>query len=273
MLGKFLSYAPILQFLRRETPPGAVVLEVGGGGNLGFFHPSTMVGADLAFPGRVPPSLIAVAAAPGSLPFLDAVAQVVVAAELRPAECEEDLDGPLAELLRVSAEWVVAGCSPREAGILRELAAAGGLWEFSSEVGSNDLWFRAVAEFDELPAGREEFLRSLDAGRAEWENLAGAMLFGGGERSLCLLRRRAPQPPLLESAPLQSDLDPVRCARWLAPALRCPACGAEGLAAREAPAPALACLGCGASFASGPRGEYNLRRPAPAPDRVCSGVD
>lgn len=262
MLGDFLNYAPIMGFLKRADLAGASVLEVGGQGRLGFFHGAAMAGADRRFTGALPPSLVAVNADLLALPFQDGAVRVVVRADLACSDSDEELDGALGEMLRVSAEWVLCGCDGRQSVAMEQLTGSGGQWEFMSAAAGHPLWVQAARLLDRTPGAGEQARVSLQAERARWQELAGQLSFGGGDRVLCILHRSNAAPALLGAPLVETVPGCIDAAGWLAPALRCPRCGEGAMEPTNQPVMPLACAACGALYLAGPRGELDLRRPS-----------
>ncbi|HVP37817.1 MAG TPA: glycosyltransferase [Candidatus Saccharimonadales bacterium] len=260
MLSDRVRCGPVLRWLEQDGPARGLVLEVrhdSGGLNGSWGGP--LLGLGPVLPVRPGAGELALLADPVRLPLCDAAVGTAVwlwpGCELERGELEATVTG----LLRVSAEWVVAGVPARRVELLEWLAAADGGYAVERLA-----WGSRLAEFaaelaDRRPEVRPELERALRRDGQAWTRLACDTASPASGRALLVLRRRTPRQPTLAALEGLAGAGPAAVARALAPALRCPACGARGLEPGEGPAAPLRCPACGRMPAGGPRGIPDLR--------------
>jgi hypothetical protein len=283
----------MLNWLARYAPAGAAILDAGGRpegslldvgcGPHGFAcaHPDVpFVGLDVEFPAKVAPSMTAIQAPAGPLPFQDGAFHTVLSLDTLEHVPRPDRAGFIAELSRVAAHRVLLACPTSEAaGIdtaIRARFTAMGVgipsWlsehqeyglptreeieAFAADVPgfavrpwpmANGLLAAILAWADLFEFGAEahrEFLQHRD----EWVRLLESADFGTSFRGGWVLERTSPVTPLIGVDRLADDA---------VLALRCLICGAG----HERQGAFAHCTGCGAAVERTPQNAWSLSSP------------
>ena len=283
----------MLNWLARYAPAGAAILDTDGRpegslldvgcGPHGFAcaHPDVpFVGLDVEFPAKVAPSMTAIQAPAGPLPFQDGAFHTVLSLDTLEHVPRPDRAGFIAELSRVAAHRVLLACPTSEAaGIdtaIRARFTAMGVgipsWlsehqeyglptrdeieAFAADVPgfavrpwpmANGLLAAMLAWADLFEFGAEahrEFLQHRD----EWVRLLESADFGTSFRGGWVLERTSPVTPLIGVDRLADDA---------VAALRCLVCGAG----HERQGAVAHCTGCGAGVERTPQNAWNLSNP------------
>lgn len=271
MLNWLVRYAVVAAILEAEHDVDGSILDVGCGPHgLSCVRPDLrFVGLDVAYPEPVAPTMTAIQAAPGRLPFADAAFETVISLDTLEHMPRQERPAFIGELARVSARRVILACPERRAAPADDLVAAMILEEGQPQ----PPWLREHLEFG-LPSEEEvaaacatvegfasrpvptvnallsllavigDIHPALAADAAEefaqrapdWERLFLAGCFGPAARTAWVLTRDRPQPPAVRDAAVL-------------PALRCIAC--EGtLDARDPDT--WACASCAEEIARDP---------------------
>lgn len=269
MLNWIVRYAVVADLLDRENWTSGSLLDVGAGPHgISCVRPDLpFVGLDVEYPERAVPTMVAIQAPPGPLPFADAAFDTVVSLDTLEHMPADQRPGFIAELARVSAGRVVLACPERQAAPADQLIAdlildEGQAWpswlsehmEFGlpsdEEVGT---LCHAVPGFTARPLPTVNSLLGLLAvigdihpGLAaaaqtevtertpEWEALFLAGRFGPAARTAWVLEREVPTSAIVSPGDERGTLPA---------ALRCPACGGGPLAERLAAT--WTCTACG----------------------------
>jgi hypothetical protein len=122
MLNWLVRYAPVAGLLERDGEAGSV-LDVGSGSHgLATVWPDyPFVGLDIAFDGPIAPSMLALLAPPGPLPFADRAFDTVLSLDTLEHVPPDDRERFVAELARVSARRVIVVC-PSDAAAATDAA-------------------------------------------------------------------------------------------------------------------------------------------------------
>jgi hypothetical protein len=291
----------MLNWLARYAPAGTAILDDGGRpegslldvgcGPHGFAcaHPDVpFAGLDVEFPHAVAPSMTAIQAPAGPLPFQDGAFHTVLSLDTLEHVPRPDRAPFVAELARVAAHRVLLACPTAEAAGL-DAAIRG---RFVSQGMPVPSW---LSEHDEhvLPTREEidgfvavvpgfrarpwpmvnglisallpwadlfefgqEAHRQFLQHRDEWVRLLESATFGSSIRGGWVLERVEPLTPLIGVDGIADDT---------VAALRCLLCGAAH--ERRGAAHAV-CTGCGATVERTPQNAWKVGGPPPAPAGV-----
>lgn len=284
MLNWLLRYAPVVDLVR--GPDGRLassVLDVGCGphGLACAMPEAEFTGVDVLFPERVAPTMTAVRADPGPLPFADAAFGTVVCLDVLEHVPAPERAGLVAELARVAAERVVVACPVQEAqrvddhirSTYRLTGQAEPVWlrehyeEGLPSAASVAAACTAVPGFSATPLPMPNGLlnaavailetstpfglEAAEASRAQrdaWLEVFNAARFGDAWRGAWVLERIEARRPLV---------DPSDVPGGTRAALRCPGCGSPmGPCGTD-----VACTGCDRTGRHDGAGALDLTRP------------
>ena len=291
MLNWLARYAPAgTAILEEDGRPAGSFLDVGCGPH-GFAcaHPDVpFVGLDVEFPHAVAPSMTAIQAPAGPLPFQDGAFHTVLSLDTLEHVPRPDRAGFVAELARVAAHRVLLACPTAEAAGLdiairdRFLAQGAAVPSWLSEHDEHGLPTReeiegfasavpgfrarewpmvngliaALLPWADLFEFGQEAHNAYVAHRDEWVRLLEGATFGSSIRGGWVIERVAPLTPLIGVDRLADDA---------VAALRCLVCGAG----HERDAGGFArCTGCGATVDRTRENAWKVSGPPQMPAQV-----